>query len=174
MNGSELHFFVDATSVNVEGTTEDVWETDYVVDLIRIVGTTCRHQYVWATCHSILVANLRHRVCQSEDDRAWSHRANHVLREHVALRQTYEDVGTTNSLFESVDIATVGSEELLLRSELFAVGSDNALRVEHHDIFDLSAKSHIKLGARDSCSASTIYYDLDIGNILASHFESIL
>ena len=41
VNGSQLHLFVDGGSVNVECTTEDVWETNHVVDLVRIVSTTC-------------------------------------------------------------------------------------------------------------------------------------
>ena len=41
VNSSELHLLVDGTGVNVEGTTEDVGETDNVVNLVGIVGTTC-------------------------------------------------------------------------------------------------------------------------------------
>ena len=41
MNGSHLHLFVDGTGVNVECTTEDIWETDNIVNLVWIVGTAC-------------------------------------------------------------------------------------------------------------------------------------
>ena len=37
MNGSHLHLFVDGACVNVERTTEDVWETNYIINLVRIV-----------------------------------------------------------------------------------------------------------------------------------------
>ena len=37
MNGSHLHLFVDGTGMNIECTTEDVWETDYIVNLVRII-----------------------------------------------------------------------------------------------------------------------------------------
>ena len=41
VNGSHLHLLVDGTGVNVECTTEDIWETDNIVDLVWIVGTAC-------------------------------------------------------------------------------------------------------------------------------------
>ena len=41
VNGCQFHLLVDSGSVYVEGTTEDVGESDDVVDLVRIVGTTC-------------------------------------------------------------------------------------------------------------------------------------
>ena len=37
VNSSHLHLFVDGTGMNIECTTEDVWETDYVVNLVWIV-----------------------------------------------------------------------------------------------------------------------------------------
>ena len=40
VNGCQLHLLVDGCGVNVEGTTEDVGETDDVIDLVGIVGTT--------------------------------------------------------------------------------------------------------------------------------------
>ena len=39
VNGSNLHLLVDGASVYVEGTTEDVREADYVIDLVWIVRT---------------------------------------------------------------------------------------------------------------------------------------
>ena len=37
VHGCHLHLLVDGTGVNVECTTEDIWETDYVVNLVWIV-----------------------------------------------------------------------------------------------------------------------------------------
>ncbi len=86
VNGSHLHLLVDGLGMNVESTTEDVWKADNVVDLVGIVATSGRHEHVGAACHSVLVADFGHRIGKSEDDRLVGHRANHVLREHVALR----------------------------------------------------------------------------------------
>ena len=40
-DGSHLHLLVDGLSVNVECSTEDVWEADNVVNLVGIVGAAC-------------------------------------------------------------------------------------------------------------------------------------
>ena len=41
MNGSHLHLLVDGRSMNVEGSTEDIGETDHVVNLVGVVRTSC-------------------------------------------------------------------------------------------------------------------------------------
>ena len=41
VHGCHLHFLVDSLGVNVERTSEDVWETDDVVYLVGIVATSC-------------------------------------------------------------------------------------------------------------------------------------
>ena len=41
MYGSHLHLLVDGTCVNIERTTEDVWESDHVVDLVWIIAAAC-------------------------------------------------------------------------------------------------------------------------------------
>ena len=46
--GSQFHLFVDGSGLCVEGTAEDIRESDYVVDLVRIVRTSGSHQYVGA------------------------------------------------------------------------------------------------------------------------------
>ena len=53
--GSHLHLLVDSRRVNVEGSTEDIGETNHVVDLVGVVGTSCSHQGVGTSLHGILV-----------------------------------------------------------------------------------------------------------------------
>ena len=77
--GSHLHLLVDSLCVYVESATEDIWETNNVVNLVRIVATASRHKYVWTTCHSVLVAYLRYRVGKSKHDRLVGHRTYHIL-----------------------------------------------------------------------------------------------
>ena len=85
MYGSHLHLLVNSLGMNVEGATEDVRETNNVVNLVRIVASSGRHKHVWAACHSVLVANLRYRIGKGKHNRLVGHRAYHVLREYVAL-----------------------------------------------------------------------------------------
>ena len=85
MYGSHLHLLIDGLGMNVKSATEDVWETDYIVNLVGIVATSGRHEHVRTACHSILVADFRHGVGKSKYDRRICHRANHVLRKHITL-----------------------------------------------------------------------------------------
>ena len=174
MDSSQFHLFVNGTGMHVEGTTEDVWETDDIIDLVRIVGTPGRHQYIGASLHSVLVGDLRHRVGQSEDDRTGSHRAYHILREHIALRESYKDVGTVHSLGQRMDISAVGSEETLLFVQVLTIDGDDPLGVEHNDILLAGTDSHIELRTRDGGSTSTVDHNLNLRNILADDFHGIL
>ena len=174
MNGSELHFFVDATSVNVEGATEDVRETDYVVNLIGIVASACRHEHVGAACHCVLVANLGHGVGKGEHDWLVCHRADHILREHVALRESDEHVGALHSFLKGVYIGALCGEQGFLRSEVLTVDGDNTLRVEHHDILYFCAKRYVQLSAADGSCSCSVYNNLYVGDVLAGYLKRIL
>ena len=174
MNGSHLHLLVDSLGVNVECSTEDVRETDYVVYLVGIIASTSRHEHVGAACHCVLVANLRHGVGKGEHDRLVCHRADHILREHVALRESDEHVGALHGFLKGVYIRTLCSEQSLLRSEVRTVGGDNTLRVEHHDILYFCAKRYVQLcAAYGSCTCS-VYNNLYVGDVLASYLKRIL
>ena len=105
-HGCNLHLLVDGTCIHIESTTEDVWEDDDVVDLIRIVASTCTHQHVGTSCHRILVGYFGCGVGKGEDDGLVGHRAYHILVDEVACRKAEEDIGTNHGLTEVVDVAT--------------------------------------------------------------------
>ena len=77
--GCNLHLFVDSFSVSIQSTAEDIRETDYIINLVRIVGTSGSHQYVRTCCHGIFVRDFRCRVSQCEHNRHRSHAAHHIL-----------------------------------------------------------------------------------------------
>ena len=62
-----------------QGAAEDIRESQHVVDLVRIVGTSGSHQYVRTCCHGIFVRDFRCRVSQCEHNRHRSHAAHHIL-----------------------------------------------------------------------------------------------
>ena len=83
--GSNFHCFVDGFCLRVEGTAEDVGETDYIINLVRIVGTTGRHQYVRTCRHGVFVRDFRSRVGKGKHDGMVCHAANHVLGQHITF-----------------------------------------------------------------------------------------
>ena len=72
-----------------------------------------------------------------------------------------------------MDVRSRGGEELLLLVQVLALGRDDTLRVEHHDILLLGADGHIELRTADGCSTSTIHHDLYILDVLADHLHRI-
>ena len=73
-----------------------------------------------------------------------------------------------------MNVTSVCSKELFLFCQIFAVASDNTLRVEHNDVLNLCTESYVKFCTADSSSTSTIYDNLHIGNVLAGYLKSIL
>ena len=82
---SHLHLLIDGASMHVECTTEDVGESNDVVDLVGIVRAACCHEHIRTAVHGILIGNLWNRIGQSKHDGVFSHGTNHVLRHHVSL-----------------------------------------------------------------------------------------
>ena len=60
--------------------------------------------------------------------------------------QTDKDVGTVDGFFQCVDICPFGGEETLLLVQVLTPHTDDALGVEHDDVFFLGTNSHIELG----------------------------
>ena len=169
IDGGKLHLLVDGGGVYVEGAAEDVGETDDVVDLVGIVGTACGHQHVGTSLHSVFVRDLRHGVGEGEDDGILG-----LFREHVALGESHEHVGTVDSLFQRMDIRTAGGEELLLFVEVGTTGRDDTLRVEHHNVLLLGTDGHIEFGTTDGGSTGTVDHNLHFLDVLANDLHRVL
>ena len=83
--GRNFHFFIDGFGMSVQCTTEDIRKADYIIYLVRIVGTSGCHQYIGAGCHSVFVGNFRSRVGQRKYDRHGGHATYHILTQHVSF-----------------------------------------------------------------------------------------
>ena len=80
MNGCQFHLFVNGCCMNVQRTSEDVGETYDVVNLVGIVSTARRHEYIRACLDSIFVGYLWHGVGQCKDDGILGHGLHHLFR----------------------------------------------------------------------------------------------
>ena len=140
---SHFHFFIYGARMHIKRTSEYIWETYYIVYLIRIITSTCWHQHIWTTCHGIFVADFRHRICQSKNNRTFRHRTYHVLSKHIAFGQSHEDIGTLYSFFQSMHISALGCKQCFLRSQFFSIGRNHALWIKHYYILTACAKCNI-------------------------------
>ena len=85
MHCCELHLLIDGLCMHIKRSTENIRETYYVVNLIRIVRTARRHQYIRTACHCIFVSNFWSRISKSENNRLVSHRAYHILAYNISF-----------------------------------------------------------------------------------------
>ena len=171
---SHLHLFVDSAGMHVESAAEDVWESNDVVDLVGIVRTARCHQHIGSAGHRVFVGDFGHGVRQRKHDGIVSHRAHHVLRHHITLRQTHEHIGAAHRLLQRVYIAAVGGEESLLLSQFLAVAGNDATRVEHHNVLPAGTKRTVELCTRNGGSAGTVHHNLHVGDVLARHLQRVL
>ena len=135
-----LHFLVDGFGLRVERAAEDVGEADDVVNLVRIVGTAGRHQYIRACGHGVLVRYFRSRVGKGEHNGMVGHAAHHILCQYIAFGQAEEYVGAFDGFGKGMHVATVGCKVTFLFGQVFAVAGDDAFAVQHQDVFTARAE----------------------------------
>ena len=112
-HGSVLHVFVDAGGANVEGSTENVGETDNVVHLVRIVAAARRKNQVATACHGFFVADFGVRVGECENDRLVGHATDHFASQDISLGEADEHICTLHGIFKRFDVGAVGRKESL-------------------------------------------------------------
>ena len=145
--GSNLHLFVDGLCLSIECAAEDIGEADNVVNLVRIVGTAGRHQYVRTRCHGILVGYFRSRIGKGEYNGVVGHAAYHILRQYIAFGQAEEYVGAFDGFGKGVHVAAVGCKVTLLFGQVLAVAGDDAFAVQHQDVLAACAERFVQFGA---------------------------
>ena len=138
--GGNLHFLVDGFGLRVERAAEDVGEADDVVNLVRIVGTAGRHQYIRACGHGVLVRYFRSRVGKGEHNGMVGHAAHHILCQYIAFGQAEEYVGAFDGFGKGMHVAAVGCKVTLLFGQVLAVAGDDAFAVQHQDVFTARAE----------------------------------
>ena len=145
--GSNLHLFVDGLCLCIECAAEDIGEADNVVNLVRIVGTAGRHQYVRTRCHSVFVGYFRSRVGKGEYNGVVGHAAYHILRQYIAFGKAEEYVGAFDGFGKGMHVAAVGCKVTLLFGQVLAVAGDDAFAVQHQDVLAACAERLVQFGA---------------------------
>ena len=131
----DFHFFVDGLGLCVKCTAEDIGETDYIVYLVRIVGTAGGHQYIRTRCHGIFIRDFRGRIGKGEYNRMIGHAAYHVLCQYITFGKSQEYIGTFDGFGKCMHITAVGGKITLLFGQVLTVAGDNPFTVQHQDVF---------------------------------------
>ena len=141
--------------------------------MIGIIGAARTHQDVRTSFDGVFVSDFGLRIGQSKNNWALGHRANHIFGKNIAFGKADKDICALNSLCQGVYIAAGGGKFLLLLSQICAIVSDNAFRVEHNNVLFARTKSTIQARTRDCRRASAIYDDFNLFYFFISHDEGI-
>lgn len=97
--GTELHLVGDHPESILEGSFEDSWEYEDIIELIREVGSTGRDD-ASATGSGFVGHNLRCWIRHREDHRIFVHRAYIRSRDRIRDTHSYEYVGSFEGILE--------------------------------------------------------------------------
>ena len=175
-NGADrgvLHMLVDGCRANVQGSAEDIREADDVVHLVRVVASARCKDDVFAGTHGDIVGDFGDRIREGEHDRVLCHRLDHFLGEDVRLGKSKEYVGTLHGFGESRNVCAIRCEKFLLRSEVLASLADDALAIDHDDVFFLDAEGKVELCAGDCRGSRSVYHELYLVDVLARNVERV-
>jgi hypothetical protein len=170
---SNLHFHVDGAGAHVERAAEDVGETEYVVDLIRIVGAAGRHDGIAAHFGDFLDRYFRIGIGHGEDDRLVRHRLHHVLGHRAFDRKAEEHVGTGQRFGERACRSLHRIAGLPLVHAIGTAFVDDALGVAKNEVLRAEADGAQQLKASDAGRAGAIANDFSVFDFAARQFQRV-
>ena len=175
MGRGHLHALRDFGSANVESTSEDVWETQNIVDLVRVIGAPSRDDCIIAHFEHLFGKNLRIGVRQREYQWARRHRGDHLTRNHPASGETEEDISSIQRLSQTA-ISNIARECSLVRIQLACLLArlrQNPLRIAHQEILRRNPKPQIMSRTGDRRSTGSRNHHFDLRNLLLDHLQGI-
>jgi len=172
MRRGEFHLLVDLRGPHVERTPEDVGEPQHVVDLVRVVRTARGEDDVGAREHRGIVGDFGIGVGEGHDDRVAGHRAQHLGRQRVGLRDAQEHVGVVQRLGQRRD-APRGGEFALHRVDVLAVDRDRSMTVAKHHVLAADAEFHEQARAGDGGGSGAVDHDAHFVQLLAGDLRAV-
>ncbi len=173
MNGGDFHRVGHRRRAAVERTTENVGETQDVVDLVRVVGATGGEDGVGAGRQRLLGRDLGRGVGQREDDRLLGHRGQQRRLEHTAGRQTQEDVGAHQHFGQAALVGGLREAGLVLVHQLGAALEDDAGQIGDPDVLAPHAQLHQQPQAGQRRGAGARGHELDLADRLADDRQRV-
>ncbi len=116
--------------------------------------------------------DFRIRIGAGEHDRVGRHGLQAFGAEQVRAGQANEHVCTVQGVSQGALLGRVGKHRLVL-VQVGTLGLNNALAVDHEDVFQLGAHAHQQLHAGDGRSTSAQADDLSVSQGFASDFQGV-
>ena len=131
--GGDLHLLRDRACPDVEGASEDEWESEDVVDLVRVVAAPRGNDHIVPRGPGVRVWNLRVGIGQSEDDGIGGHRLHHLLGDGARNRHSDQGVGSLEGIGQGPGVGLHGEFPLDV-GEVVTLAVDDALGVGQEDV----------------------------------------
>ncbi len=109
-----FHLLVDGGGAHIEGAAEDKGETENVIDLVRIVGTSGGDDGVVPHLFYLFRGDLRVRIGHGEDDRVFCQLPDHLSGKGPPGGKAEEDIGPDHGLVQGA-ARGIGGKPLLVR-----------------------------------------------------------
>ena len=166
------HAVRDALGVRVEGAAEDIRVAQVVGDGVRELRQRRGHDHVAAARPCLLVANLRLRRGQREDDGIARHRADHRLRDHPRGGGAHEHVRAAQPLLERGRRALV-REPALMPVEVVPIRMQQAVHVVDEEVLRRHSCQQEHLGAAKPHRAGAADHDARVGDGLVGEVQRV-
>src|SRR2546425_2250242 len=173
VGGGQFHLFINTRGAAGESTAKYSWETEHVIDLVRIIRTARgHHRHVGS---GIFRHYFRCRVGHRENNRLFRHLLHIVCSYHSGYRQSHENISAFDhvmdrpSLVVGVGILRV---PILHPVHMFTPPTiKRALLVAANNIADV--RRHDDFCASYAGSANAIYDDLNVAHLLADNLQGV-
>ena len=104
LGGGKLHFLVDRPGAHIQRTAEDEWESQHVVDLVRVVGTASGDDDIRAGFLGQFIPDLGIRIRHRANKWTVGHGLDHFRGEHVRHRETVEHICAAHGICQRAQV----------------------------------------------------------------------
>mmetsp|Transcript_40892 Transcript_40892/g.47539 ORF Transcript_40892/g.47539 Transcript_40892/m.47539 type:complete len:233 (+) Transcript_40892:438-1136(+) len=171
ISSSNLHFHIHLSGLDVQSASEDTWEGERVVDLVREVRSASSND-VSASSESFIRHDFRNRVCKSKHNWLLSHSLNHVFSKHSRSRDTNEHINSLNDLLQrslaAFSVRDLSKVVLLFVHVLLSALVNGALSIADNNRLNSNMNQHLS----DGNTGSTASIDQDFDFIRLALCES--
>ena len=135
LNASKLHGFGNAACPSIQGATENKWETEDVVDLIRVVGAARGNNAIWTRCFGDFGTYFRLRIRKRQNQGRRTHTVDHFCIHHTGRRATQEYVGSHHGISKRTKCCILCIAFFIFFHLCIATLINHTTRVTHKNVF---------------------------------------
>ena len=152
--GGQFHLFVDSSRAHIKRSAENKWESENIVDLVGIIGTTGGNDHVWTARLGFLVGDFRIRIRHGEDNRIGRHGSDHVTVDRAFDRKSGKHISPDHRFGERAHFGFLREALFVFVHSFFAALVHHALGVAEDDVLLLHTQPNVLSGASNARSSS--------------------